>query len=236
MLKKITRMILILVRIVLISLFIAALTPFVLRAFSDLIARGRIYTADAVPDDRRVAIIFGAQVLPSGRLSAMLADRVKTGVDLYHAGKVDVLLLTGDNTAIEYNEPEAMRQYALAQGVPDEAIVLDYAGRRTYDSCYRAREIFHVSNAVLITQDFHLDRALLLCRALGVDAVGVAADYQRPWGYSRRSLRWSKSREIPATLLAVWDIITRPEPVLGDPLPIFESQSSSCVTSTNDRG
>jgi SanA protein len=233
--KKIGRALMILYRILSITLLIVALSPFALRIFSDLSARGRIYTADAVPQ-RRVAIIFGAQVLPSGRLSAMLTDRVQTGIDLYKAGKIEVLLLTGDNSVVEYNEPEAMRQYALAQGVPDEAIVLDYAGRRTYDSCYRAKEIFDVSEAVLITQDFHLDRALMLCRALGVDAVGVAADYQRPWGYSRRAIGWSKTREIPATFLAVWDIILRPEPILGDPLPIFESKSPSSVTSSNKQG
>jgi SanA protein len=106
------------------------------------------------------------------------------------------------------------------RGVPVEAIVLDYAGRRTYDSCYRAKEIFKVDSAILVTQNFHLDRALMLCSALGVDAVGIAADYQRPWGYSRVSLNWSRMREVPATLAAALDIIRRPKPILGEPLPI----------------
>jgi SanA protein len=150
----------------------------------------------------------------------MLADRVATGVDLYRAGKVDVLLMTGDNSTIDYNEPDNMKAYAMRLGVPEDAIVVDYAGRRTYDSCYRARYIFQVEEAILVTQSFHLDRALLLCNALGIKSVGVEADYQRPSGYSRSSLTYSRVREFPAMLAAVFDIIRRPTPILGDPLPI----------------
>jgi SanA protein len=190
------------------------------RGITALWARDRIYTIQNVPE-RRVAIIFGALVFEDGRLSHMLADRVATGADLYHAGKADVLLLTGDNRFVTYNEPEAMRRYALSLGVPDDAIVLDYAGRRTYDSCYRARDIFAVDEAILVTQRFHLDRALLTCNALGLDAIGVAADVQRPQGYRFSSMFYSQVREIPATTVAVLDLLRRPEPILGEPLPIF---------------
>lgn len=178
-----------------------------------------IYSAEDVPE-RPVAIVFGARVYSSGRLSPMLRDRVSTAVDLYNAGKVEALLLTGDNSVIHYNEPEAMRRYALSLGVPDEALVLDYAGFRTYDSCYRARDIFRVESAILVTQDFHLPRALLLCNELGIDAVGVVADVGPVRGYSTRSILYSELREFPATALAVVDLLRRPEPVLGDPLPI----------------
>lgn len=205
----------------------AALLPLALllvvsiRVYSAWQARGQIYSIEDVPA-RPVAIVFGAQVYPSGRLSAMLADRVKTGARLYHAGKVEALLLTGDNHIETYNEPEAMRRYALEQGVLDAAIVLDYAGFRTYDSCYRARDIFDVTSAILVTQDFHLDRALLICGSLGMDAVGVAADFVRPSGYSRVSLFRSQLREIPATTMAVFDLLRGDQPAfLGDPLPIF---------------
>ncbi len=105
-----------------------------------------------------------------------LYDRVATAVDLYQRGLVNKLLLTGDNRFVNYNEPEAMRRTAVKLGVPDEDLVLDYAGRRTYDSCYRAREIFGVNRAILVTQAFHLDRALYLCDAFGIDSVGVVAD------------------------------------------------------------
>src|SRR5688572_4883705 len=117
---------------------IPLLTVVALRGYSAWQARDAIYTLDAVPE-RPVAIVFGAEVYGNGRLSAMLADRVTMGAELYRAGKVQALLLTGDNGSDSYNEPEAMRQFALGLGAPDAAIVLDYAGFRTYDSCYRAR-------------------------------------------------------------------------------------------------
>lgn len=217
--KKILRVMWLLVRVGLVLGVMAIVLPVVLRGSAALAFRSRTYTLETAPH-KRVAIVFGARIYSNGRLSAMLADRVATGADLYHAGKVDALLMTGDNRTHDYNEPEAMRRYALELGVPDEAIVMDYAGRRTYDSCYRAREIFQVEDAILVTQNFHLDRALMLCNALGVDSVGVFADYQRPWGYSRWSLNWSRMREIPAMVAAVLDLVARPTPVLGEPLPI----------------
>ncbi|MBI1257961.1 MAG: hypothetical protein GC204_10855 [Chloroflexi bacterium] len=202
------------------------------RLYSALEARGQIYTLASVPD-RPVAIAFGAEVLASGRLSAMLADRVKMAAELFQAGKVKALLFTGDNSRDSYNEPEAMRQYALGLGIPDSAIVLDYAGFRTYDSCYRARDIFKVSRAILVTQDFHLDRALLICNALGIDSVGVAADVLRPNGYARVSLLRSEMREFPSTTLSLFDLLIGTKPTyLGDPLPILtdnHSQSESEV-------
>jgi len=207
-------------KILLIVLALLALAALIPRVYAVLRFQGRIYSVEEVPA-RRVAMIFGARVYPDGRLSAMLADRVAAGADLYDEGKVDVLLMTGDNRFEDYNEPEAMRRHALALGVPDEAIVLDYAGRRSYDSCYRVREIFQVDEVIVVSQQFHLPRILMLCNGLGVDAVGVAADYQRPWGYSRLSITWSRLREIPATLTAAFDLLLHPTPVLGDPLPIF---------------
>ncbi len=192
-----------------------------LRLYSALAAAGSIYSFDSVPE-RPVAIIFGAAVYRSGAPSAMLADRLEMGARLYRAGKVRALLLTGDNHVADYNEPQAMRRYLLAQGIPDEAMTLDYAGFRTYDSCYRARDIFRVQQAILVTQAFHLDRALLTCRGLGLDAVGVAADVVRAEGYQRRSLLYSQIRELPSTAVAILDLLRGAHPTfLGDPLPIF---------------
>jgi SanA protein len=199
----------------------AVFVPLVLRGWAALRYRSLTYTVETVPA-RRVAIVFGAQIYPDGSPSPMLADRVATGADLWRAGKADVLLLTGDNRFANYNEPEVMRRYALSLGVPDEALVLDYAGRRTYDSCYRARDIFGVRDPIVVTQNFHLDRTLFTCRALGLEAVGVAADYQRPSGYDRRSLWYGRLRELPALTIALLEVsLLRPRPVLGDPLPIF---------------
>ncbi|MFN8595241.1 MAG: ElyC/SanA/YdcF family protein [Anaerolineae bacterium] len=181
----------------------------------------RMYAnVDAVPreDTPRIAIVFGAGLTRSGGATPVLYDRVATAADLYHRGLVNKLLLTGDNRFIDYNEPEAMRQTALQLGVPDSALVLDYAGRRTYDSCYRAREIFGVSRAILVTQAFHLDRALYLCDALGLDSIGVVADRR---DYTASSRTWWSIREAAATVAAWIDVnVLKPTPVLGDKIPI----------------
>lgn len=176
-----------------------------------------VYSAADVPQEP-VALVLGARVYSNGRLSGMLRDRVETAVALYHAGKVQKLLMSGDNSSLEYNEPDAMMAHAVAMGVPAEDVQPDYAGRRTYDSCYRARAIFQVESLVIVTQAFHLPRALFLCSQLGIPSVGVAAD-QRP--YDPRSLAWSETREVPATFFALLDVVRRAPPaVLGEPIPL----------------
>ena len=152
-----------------------------------------------------------------GSPTSVLKDRVATAADLYNSGKINKILMSGDNRFLNYNEPGAMKTYALELGIPEGDIVLDYAGRRTYDTCYRAKEIFQLSSAILVTQQFHLPRALYTCNALGLESVGVTADL-RPY---RDSGYWS-IREIIASLVAFAQVhITKPEPVLGDPEPIF---------------
>jgi SanA protein len=166
----------------------------------------------------RIAIVFGAGLTRSGEPTAVLSDRVTVAVELYQRGMVNKLLLSGDNRFENYNEPEAMRRTAVKLGVPDEDLVLDYAGRRTYDSCYRAREIFGVNRAILVTQAFHLERALYLCDAFGIESVGVIADRRN---YAGGAQTWWLLREAIATVGAWIDVnVTRPMPVLGDPLPI----------------
>lgn len=172
---------------------------------------GLICPTVAAAPTRPVAIVFGAA-------SVILTDRVATGVELYKAGKVYKLLMTGDNSRDGYNEPEAMRQEALTMGVPARDIVCDYAGFRTYDSLYRARDIFGVRSAILVTQGYHLPRALFLGRKLGLDVVGVDAAkrvYEGQLGFDLR--------EIGATEIAwVQATITHPRPkFLGRPEPLF---------------
>jgi len=182
-----------------------------------LTASTRTFTADKVPSVR-VAIVFGAGLRYDGTPTAILKDRVETAVKLYQQGKVSKLLMSGDNSYVDYNEPEAMRQYALSLGIPEKDIVLDYAGRRTYDTCYRAGAIFQVKSAILVTQSFHLPRALFLCNALGVESNGVPANNI----YFRKISRfiWNV-REVFATTQAFWDVyVTKPLPILGNPEPI----------------
>ena len=192
---------------------------FLPRLIADLYAQPRTFDAGNVPP-KRAAIVFGAGIFRDGRLTSQLSDRVATAADLYLAGKVEKLLMSGDNRFVDYNEPAAMRAYALRLGVPDDAIVLDYAGRRTYDTCYRARDIFEVQDVILLTQRYHLPRALYTCNLLGVNAVGVPADRG---GY--RHL-YGKLREFPATALALWEVhVSHPLPVLGESEPIFQSSN-----------
>lgn len=197
-------------RILLITMLLGIASPFLLRAFTALRFRDDTYRVEDVPA-RRVAIVFGAKIEWNGRPSTMLRDRVATAADLYFAGKVEQILMTGDNREANYNEPEAMRQYALRLGVPNEVIILDPLGVRTYDSCYRAYHLFEIDEAILVTQNFHLDRALLLCNSMGMDVVGVWADYHHPNGYGRVE-RSNKFREVAATTLAFIDLVRQPIP------------------------
>lgn len=208
-------------QILLAFLIIGALIPILARLITGIYAASRVYSVADVPA-RRVAIVFGAGLWRDGSPTPILQDRVATAAALYFAGKVEKLLLSGDNRFANYNEPEAMRRYAVSLGVPNEALVLDYAGRRTYDTCYRAATIFGVKEAILVTQAFHLPRAIYLCNHLGVDGIGVQAD-QRV--YRRSSMAYWTLRELLATVNALWEVhVTRPLPVLGEPEPIFSEE------------
>lgn len=186
------------------------------RVIMVLRSQKRTFTTENVLADK-AAVVFGAGLMVDGSPTAVLKDRIETAAQLYNSGKITKILMSGDNRYLNYNEPGAMQAYALELGIPDADIVLDFAGRRTYDTCYRAKEIFQLTSAILVTQQFHLSRALYTCNALGLESVGVSADL-RPY---RDSGYWS-IREIIASLVAFIQVhITRPEPVLGDPEPIF---------------
>lgn len=179
-------------------------------------ARGRVFEIAEAPV-RQVAIVFGAGVRPDGSLGAPLHDRVLTAVQLYRAGKVRKLLMSGDNGSDSYNEPQAMLDFALAQGVPRRDVALDFAGFHTYETCYRARAVFDVRSAVLVTQRYHLARSIFTCQGLGIDVVGVPADRQL---YRRRL--WYRMREQVSRAVAFVRVrITHPVPrFVGPKVPI----------------
>jgi SanA protein len=167
----------------------------------------------------QIALVFGAGLRRDGSPTAILRDRVQSAVELYKSGKVKKLLMSGDNSYLDYNEPGAMREYALSLGVPETDIVLDYAGRRTYDSCFQALNIFGIKSAILVTQPFHLPRAVYTCRKLGMEATGYAAENIT---YRKSSQIYWNIREIAAMLVSTIEVtITHPIPVLGAKEPIF---------------
>ncbi|MGB6423353.1 MAG: ElyC/SanA/YdcF family protein [Anaerolineales bacterium] len=207
-----------------VSLLVALILTLVLitlvlpRLVTFLHARGRTYNIQDAPS-KPVAIVFGAGLWYDGSPTPILRDRVASAAALYHAGKVTKILMSGDNSTVDYNEPGAMKDFAIQLGVPEDDIVLDYAGRRTYDTCYRAGDIFGLQEVILVTQGFHLPRTIYTCNALGISAVGVDADIRT---YRRRSLLYWNLRELPATAIALWQVhVSHPEPVLGNPEPIF---------------
>ena len=175
---------------------------------------GRIEELGALDDTAAapVAIVLGAAVYPSGEPSPWLRYRLDTAARLYRSGRVEAILVSGDNGRENYNEPVAMRRYLVAAGIPAEAIALDYAGFDTYDTCVRARRIFGIERALLVTQDFHEPRAVAICRTVGVSVDGVGDSRARG---DRTTWAVSWVRERPATIKAVADVVSRREPTLG---------------------
>ncbi|MGW1158184.1 SanA/YdcF family protein [Streptomyces sp. NPDC002519] len=165
----------------------------------------RLRTTADVPRTQ-VAVVFGAG-LWDGEPSPYLAHRLDAAARLYRAGRVEVVLVTGDNSRADYDEPDAMRTYLTRHGVPDERIVSDYAGFDTWDSCVRARKIFGVDRAVLISQGFHIRRAVALCQAAGITSYGVGVDdrHDRTWYYGG-------TREVFAAGKAALDVLLQPDP------------------------
>ncbi|MEV1242075.1 vancomycin high temperature exclusion protein [Nonomuraea sp. NPDC050022] len=162
----------------------------------------------------QVALVLGAG-LYAGRPSSFLARRLDIGAELYHAGKVKALLLSGDNSRKEYDEPSAMRDYLRAKGVPDAVMVLDYAGFDTWDSCVRARKVFGAERLTVVTQVFHLPRAVTLCRTAGLTTFGVGDDSVKQWAATTYA---SAAREVFATGKAFADaLVLHSDPVYPGP-------------------
>ena len=159
-----------------------------------------------------VAIVLGAAVDADGRPSPWLAHRLDTAAELYTSGRVEAILVSGDNRRAGYDEPTVMRSYLLSRGIPDQAIALDYAGFDTYDTCVRARRIFGIERALLVTQDFHEPRAVAICRAVGVDVEGIGDSRARS---DRIGWTVSWTRERAAAIKAVADVVSRRDPTLG---------------------
>lgn len=180
-----------------------------------LAGRSFIQTAETAPE-AQTAIVLGALVYPDGRVSPMVADRLEATYQLYRLGKVRRVLITGDHGQVEYDEVNTMRRYLEAKGVPPAEIFMDHAGFDTYDSLYRARAVFQVQSALVVTQGFHLPRALYIARRLGLQAHGVAADR-----FIYQDASYYEVREAAARVKAFGEVLLRRKPhFLGPVIPI----------------
>jgi vancomycin permeability regulator SanA len=153
--------------------------------------RHEAMTVEQVPAGDNIGLVFGAGLKAKGVPGTVLADRVMKSLQLYQAGKVNQIVMSGDNSTANHNEVQAMKNLAIDEGLPEGIIVLDHAGLSTYDSCRQASGEFPGKKIVLITQKYHLKRALYICNELGVFAVGVAADprsYPGQWRYTLREM------------------------------------------------
>lgn len=167
-------------------------------------ARGRIYTdMDSIPYNK-VALLLGTNPLNrKGRPNPYFTNRINTAAKLYHAGKIDFIIASGDNHTLQYDEPTAMRDSLIAHGVPEERIILDFAGFRTLDSVVRAKEIFGCDSLTIISQEDHNARALYLADANGIDAVAISAPFRAGrWVRTRLALREWLARD--KMMLDIW--------------------------------
>lgn len=161
-------------------------------------------------------IVLGCKVKDSGDPSDMLADRLIRGIDLYKQGAAPKIIMSGDHGTVEYDEVNTMKRIAIDAGIPSSDVFMDHAGFSTYESIYRAKEIFEADKIIIVTQEYHLYRALYIAEKLGIEAYGVNSDYNTYWGQIKRDIR-----EILARCKDFVSMIFMPEPTyLGEKIPI----------------
>jgi vancomycin permeability regulator SanA len=161
-------------------------------------------------------MVLGARVYGSGAPSMVLRDRLDYGYELYALGKAGKILVSGDHGREDYDEVNAMREYLIKKGVPGEDIFMDHAGFNTYDSMYRAKEVFCVGSLLISTQEFHISRSVYIARKLGIDAYGYPCEDKAAYSMFSLNLRESLAR-----VKAFWDVMVHRAPQYsGDPIPI----------------
>ena len=198
---------------------IAGVAVLALDAWVLFTTRDKILTPEeaAKIQDADCILVLGCQVRNNGVPSAMLEDRLRRSVELYDLGAAPKLLMSGDHGRENYDEVGAMRQYAMDNGVPSEDVFMDHAGFSTYESMYRARDVFQAKKIIIVTQQYHLYRSIYAAEALGLEAYGVACDYRQYSGQLKRDVR-----EVLARAKDVATGIFQPKPTyLGEAIPIW---------------
>ncbi|MGY5847753.1 SanA/YdcF family protein [Salegentibacter sp. HM20] len=177
-----------------------------LKAYIEQDTRHLTYSRIAEIPEATTAIVLGASVHSDGKLSPVLKDRVDSALELFRRGKVEYILVSGDHRSDDYNEVDAMGNYLLEKGVPEEAIILDHSGLDTYDTMYRAREVFQIESGIVVTQKFHLPRALFIAKNLGLKYNGLEAG-----SVNYRATNKIQRRELLANFKAVYEVIVQRE-------------------------
>lgn len=197
-------------KLIIVTALILVLFTIAIIVVNNLVAtkyKGNIYDIKSVPA-KNVGLILGAQVFDDGIISDILEDRIMTGIKLYKQGIIKKVIMSGDHGTEDYDEVNNMKKFAIAEGVKEQDIFMDHAGFRTYDSCYRARDVFGVDSMVIVTNEFHLPRALYIANKLGIDAVGVKSDSRK---YATE--HYNNFREFFARVKAFIDVnIMKPKP------------------------
>jgi SanA protein len=196
---------------------LACTTALIVNQHVESVGTKYILNESEVPDADAI-LVLGAYVFPNGTVSTMLNDRLTAGYELYEQGKAPKLIVSGDHGQKDYDEVNSMKSFLKDKGVPNQDVFMDHAGFSTYESMYRARDIFKVQKLIIVTQDYHLMRAVYVARALGMEAYGVAADKR-----DYRGMGMYKLREIAARNKDfLWTKVIKPEPTfLGDEIPVF---------------
>lgn len=207
------------------GLIAAAIAAFyIINAAVTTYADKYIFSIDDIAQKAECVLVPGAKVYGDESLSPVLQDRVDYAISLYEAEKADKILFSGDHGQKDYDEVNSMMDYAVEKGVPEEDIFLDHAGFSTYESIYRARDIFQISNLIIVTQEFHLSRAVYIARKLGLEAYGVNSDPRRYANEKSDAFRESFARVKDFFYVNVF----LPEPkYLGEAIPIFGDSSET---------
>ena len=212
------KLIIIIVAAVLCIATVVASIPLILNGHVKAVTRNNILTVQEANKlaDIDCIIVLGCLVRDDGTLSDMLRDRLIVGVKLYEAGAAPKIIMSGDHGRVDYDEVNAMKQYAIDNGVLSSDVFMDHAGFSTYETIYRAKEVFCADKVLIVTQEYHLYRALYIAKQLGIEAYGVSADLNTYGGQTKRDVR-----EILARCKDFAMCIIKPEPTyVGDSIPI----------------
>lgn len=199
-------------------LLLVCCAAFAMDKYVERVGSNYIINPQEVPETDAI-LVLGAYVLPNGTVSSMLNDRLTVGYELYEQGKAQKIIVSGDHGQKSYDEVNAMKNFLMEKGVPSQDIFMDHAGFSTYESVYRARDIFQVHKVTIVTQKYHLMRAVFIAREFGLESYGVTSDRH---DYGPAMAKYQLREVVARNKDFLWAKVFKPEPTfLGDAIPVF---------------